>query len=223
MQAGFIHTCKKGKTLRSSETKIPVICFTNGLISEQDTPTEITPVTSLSLLHWVSPICCLPPPRLTSQSSASESCLSDKLLSRTCREARTFASRQSSWWAAEGSGGQFAGSCEVCGEWKSSLSARRGGDSHHTQTQSADDAGVCVCVCVSACIHMSRPVCIWEFNPVSTEQEAAQTALTYSVAIRRLVEIWPCLSFFYTGVMLFIFNVPQLTVSLNVKSTTSEL
>lgn len=186
MQAVFIHACKKVKTLRSSEKKIPVIGFTNGLISEQDTLTEITPVTSL--LHWVSPICCLPPPRLTSQLSASESCLSDKLRSRTCREARTFASCQSSWWAVEGSGGQFAGLCEVCGEWKSSLSGRCGGDSHHTQTQSTDDGGLCVwgCVCVW----------VWEFNPVSTKRKAPQTAVTYSVVIRRLVEMRPCLSFF---------------------------
>lgn len=47
MQAVFIHACEKVKTLRSSEKKIPVIGFTNGLISEQDTLTEITPVTSL--------------------------------------------------------------------------------------------------------------------------------------------------------------------------------
>ncbi len=110
--AVFSHASEKVKTLRSLERK-KVICFTNGLISEKDTLTEITPVTSL--LHSVSPICCLPPPRLTNQLlSASESCLSDKLRPRTCREAQTFQSCQSSWWTVKGSGGQFAGLCEVC-------------------------------------------------------------------------------------------------------------
>lgn len=69
--------------LREKESKMSVICFTNGLISEKDTLTEITPLTCLLLS--LSPMCCLPPPHLTSLwLSASESCLSDKLRPRTC-------------------------------------------------------------------------------------------------------------------------------------------
>lgn len=93
--------------------------FTNGLISEKDSLAEITPVACL--LHSVSSICCLPPAGLTSQL-LSAICLSDKLHHRTWREAQTFPSCQSSWWAVEGRGKHFAGLCEVCREWKSPLS-----------------------------------------------------------------------------------------------------
>ena len=137
-------THKEVKTLRFSErekNKPSVICFTNGLISEKDTLTEITP--AICLLLSLSSTCCLPPILLTSQwLSASESCLSDKLRPRTCQEAQTFPSCQSRWWTVEECSGQIAGSCEVCSKLKSFLLVQQWDVHHHTEIQSTTDAGV---------------------------------------------------------------------------------
>ena len=123
-------------------------------------------------------MCRLPPPRLTSQwLSASESCLSDKLRPRTCREAQTFPSCQSRWWTVEECIGQFAGLCEVCRERKSFLSVQQWGVSHHTQIRSTTDGGVWGCVCVCVCIYICRAsvsagVCFYQADTL-------QTAVTY--------------------------------------------
>lgn len=152
--AVFSHASEKVKTFRSPERR-KVICFTNGLISEKDTLTEITPVTCL--LHTVSPICCLPPPRLTNQLlSAPESCLSDKLRPRTCREAQTFQSCQSSW------GERWTACRLVWGMQSKSPPCQHSAEvSPVTRKYRTRLTGIYACedVCVSMCVYICGGLC----------------------------------------------------------------